>query len=221
MVGREKPMPISVAIVEDNPDFRLGTSLILKTSPGYQVLGEFASAEEFLERFEDIHPEVVLMDISLPGMTGIEATRLIKEKNSRVQIVILTVHEDDDTVFRAICAGAIGYVTKPVLPATLIEAVDFAFGGGTPMSPHIARRVLNMFRDFHPPQKADYQLTEREIKVLERLVEGDDYKQIADALYISLFTVRAHLRNIYDKLHVHSKSQAVAKALQEHLIPTK
>jgi DNA-binding NarL/FixJ family response regulator len=214
-------MPISVAIVEDNPDFRLGTSLILKTSPGYQVVGEFPSAEELLERFDDIRPEVVLMDISLPGMTGIEATRLLKEKDPRIQIVILTVHEDDDTVFRAICAGAIGYVTKPVLPATLIEAVDFAFGGGTPMSPHIARRVLNMFRDFHPPQKADYQLTEREIKVLERLVEGDDYKQIAEALFISLFTVRAHLRNIYDKLHVHSKSQAVAKALQEHLIPPK
>jgi DNA-binding NarL/FixJ family response regulator len=212
-------MPISVAIVEDNPDFRLGTSLILKTSPGYQVVGAYASAEDFLGVFDDIHPEVVLMDISLPGMTGIEATRLLKEKNPRVQIVILTVHEDDDTVFRAICAGAIGYVTKPVLPATLIEAVDFAFGGGTPMSPHIARRVLQMFRDFNPPQKADYQLTEREISVLELLVEGDDYKQIADALFISLFTVRAHLRNIYDKLHVHSKSQAVAKALQEHLIP--
>jgi DNA-binding NarL/FixJ family response regulator len=214
-------MPISVAIVEDNPDFRLGASLILKTSPGYQVVGEFGSAEDFLEKFDNIHPDVVLMDISLPGITGIEATKQIKEANSRVQIVILTVHEDDETVFRAICAGAIGYVTKPVLPASLLEAVDFAFGGGTPMSPHIARRVLTMFREFHPPQKADYQLTEREIRVLERLVEGDDYKQIADALYISLFTVRAHLRNIYDKLHVHSKSQAVAKALQERLIPTK
>jgi len=214
-------MPICVAIVEDNPDFRLGTSLILKTSPGYLVVGEFVSAEDLLQGIDDIHPDVVLMDISLPGMTGIEATRILKETAPRVQIVILTVHEDDDTVFRAICAGAIGYVTKPVLPATLLEAVDFAFGGGTPMSPHIARRVLQMFTEFHPPRKADYQLTDREISVLERLVDGDDYKQIADALFISLFTVRAHLRNIYDKLHVHSKSQAVAKALQEHLLPSR
>jgi DNA-binding NarL/FixJ family response regulator len=214
-------MPICVAIVEDNPDFRLGASLILKTAPGYDVVGEYASAEEFIGALDTLHPDVVLMDISLPGMTGIEATRLIKERNPRIQIVILTVHEDDDTVFNAICAGAIGYVTKPVMPASLVEAVEFAFGGGTPMSPHIARRVLQMFKDFHPPQKADYQLTEREITVLQRLVDGDDYKQIADALFISLFTVRAHLRNIYDKLHVHSKSQAVAKALQEHLIPRK
>jgi DNA-binding NarL/FixJ family response regulator len=221
MVGQGERMPICVAIVEDNPDFRLGTSLILKTSPGYLVVGEFVSAEDLLRGMDDIHPDVVLMDISLPGMTGIEATRILKERTPRVQIVILTVHEDDDTVFRAICAGAIGYVTKPVLPASLLEAVDFAFGGGTPMSPHIARRVLQMFREFHPPRKADYQLTDREISVLERLVDGDDYKQIADALFISLFTVRAHLRNIYDKLHVHSKSQAVAKALQEHLLPSR
>ncbi len=221
MVGQGERMPICVAIVEDNPDFRLGTSLILKTSPGYLVVGEFVSAEDLLEGIDDIHPDVVLMDISLPGMTGIEATRILKERKPRVQIVILTVHEDNDTVFRAICAGAIGYVTKPVLPASLLEAVDFAFGGGTPMSPHIARRVLQMFREFHPPRKADYQLTDREISVLERLVDGDDYKQIADALFISLFTVRAHLRNIYDKLHVHSKSQAVAKALQEHLLPSR
>lgn len=221
MVGHGEHMPIGVAIVEDNADFRLGTSLILTTSPGYQVEGEFASAEEFLHALDEIHPDVVLMDISLPGITGIEATRILKERSPRVQIVILTVHQDDESVFRAICAGAIGYVTKPVLPAALLEAVEFAFGGGTPMSPHIARRVLQMFREFHPPRKADYQLTEREISVLERLVEGDDYRQIADTLFISLFTVRAHLRNIYDKLHVHSKSQAVAKALQEHLLPSR
>lgn len=107
------------------------------------------------------------------------------------------------------------------MPAQLLEAVELAFGGGTPMSPHIARRVLEMFKTYAPPRQADYNLTEREVGVLERLVEGDDYKQIADALFISVYTVRAHLRNIYDKLHVHSKSQAVSKALQEHLLPKK
>lgn len=212
-------MPISVAIIDDNPDFRMGTSLILKTSPGYQVVGEYGTAEDFLTHSATIDPDVVLMDISLPGISGIEATRILREQHPRFQIIVLTVHQDDDNVFRAICAGAIGYVTKPVLPSALLEAVEFAFGGGTPMSPNIARRVLTMFRDFVPPLKSDYQLTSREIAVLERLVEGDDYQQIAETLFISVYTVRAHLRNIYDKLHVHSKSQAVAKALQEHILP--
>lgn len=221
MAVHENRMPIRVAIVEDNPDFRMGTSLILKTSPGFQVAGEFCSAEEFFDASERIDPDVVLMDISLPGMTGIEATRLLREHHPRYQIIVLTVHQDDDSVFRAICAGAIGYVIKPVMPATLLEAVEQAFGGGTPMSPNIARRVLTMFKDFRPPDKVDHQLTQREVAVLERLVEGDDYQQIADALYISVFTVRAHLRNIYDKLHVHSKSQAVARALQDGIVPRK
>jgi DNA-binding NarL/FixJ family response regulator len=161
------------------------------------------------------------MDIGLPGLSGIEATGLLKERFPRVQTVILSVHEDGENVFRAICAGAIGYLAKPVMPAQLLEAVELAFGGGTPMSPHVARRVLEMFKTYAPPRQADHNLTEREIGVLERLVEGDDYKQIADALFISLYTVRAHIRNIYDKLHVHSKSQAVSKALQEHLLPKK
>jgi DNA-binding NarL/FixJ family response regulator len=211
-------MPITIAIIEDNPEFPMGTSLILRTSHGCQVAGECASAEDFFEALGDIDPDVVLMDISLPGMTGIEATRLLREQRPRYQIVVLTVHQDDDNVFQAICAGAIGYVTKPVLPAVLLDAVEQAFGGGTPMSPTIARRVLTMFRDFRPHGKVDHQLTTREVAVLERLVEGDDYHQIADALFISVFTVRAHLRNIYDKLHVHSKSQAVARALQDHIV---
>jgi DNA-binding NarL/FixJ family response regulator len=221
MPVKETRMPIRVAIVEDNPDFRMGTSMIIRTSPGFQLAGEFSCAEDFLTVCGQIDPDVVLMDISLPGMTGIEATRLLREQHPRYQVIVLTVHQDDDSVFRAICAGAIGYVIKPVLPATLLEVVEHAFGGGTPMSPNIARRVLTMFKDFRPPDKVDHQLTQREVAVLERLVEGDDYQQIADILFISVFTVRAHLRNIYDKLHVHSKSQAVARALQDHILPRK
>jgi DNA-binding NarL/FixJ family response regulator len=135
-----------------------------------------------------------------------------------MQVIILSVFEDDDNVFRAICAGAIGYVAKPVMPQQLLEAVENAFNGGTPMSPHIARKVIEMFKQNAPPPKADYHLTERELDVLERLVQGDDYKQIAEKLFLSVFTVRAHLRNIYDKLHVHSKSQAVSKALNERIL---
>ena len=158
------------------------------------------------------------MDISLPGMTGIEAIRRLRAQHPRVQAVVLSVHDDGEHVFQAICAGAVGYLTKPVMPGTLAEAVESAFAGGTPMSPHIARQVLDMFRTYVPPPLADHNLTDREIAVLERLVEGDGYKEIGEALFISVYTVRAHLRNIYDKLHVHSKSQAVSKALKERLL---
>jgi DNA-binding NarL/FixJ family response regulator len=211
-------MPISVAIVEDNPDFRLGTSYILKSSKECIVAGEYENAEDFIDSIDRIHPDVVLMDIGLPGISGIEATDILKKNYPRLQIVILSVHEDDDNVFKAICAGAIGYVTKPIMPNQLLEAVDFAFTGGTPMSPHIARKVLQMFKDHVPPQKADYNLTERELEVLDHLVQGEDYKVIADRMILSVFTIRAHIRNIYDKLHVHSKSQAVSKTLKEGLL---
>ena len=212
-------MAITVAIVEDNPDYRSGVSHILRASPGCEVTGEYSSAEEFFEDFDNCSPDVVLMDIGLPRMSGIEATTLLKRKHPRVQVVILSVYEDDESVFQAICAGASGYVAKPVMPQELIEAVEHAFSGGTPMSPRIARKVLDMFRQYAPPIKADYNLTPRELEVLEHLVRGEDYKEIADKLFLSLFTVRAHIRNIYDKLHVHSKSQAVAKTLTEKVLP--
>lgn len=134
---------------------------------------------------------------------------------------MLSVYEDDDNVFRAICAGASGYVTKPVMPQQLLDAVEQAFGGGTPMSPHIARKVLQMFKHYAPPPRADYNLTDRECEVLKLLTQGDDYKQIADKLFLSVFTIRAHIRNIYDKLHVHSKSQAVATALKEGIVSSR
>jgi DNA-binding NarL/FixJ family response regulator len=211
-------MPITVAIVEDNSDYRNGISYLLRASPSCKIVGEFANAEDFLDEVDDIQPDVVLMDIGLPGISGIEATSIVKQKYPRMQVIILSVFEDDDNVFRAICAGAIGYVAKPVMPQQLLEAVENAFNGGTPMSPHIARKVIEMFKQNAPPPKADYHLTERELDVLERLVQGDDYKQIAEKLFLSVFTVRAHLRNIYDKLHVHSKSQAVSKALNERIL---
>lgn len=217
----EATVPITVAIVEDNPDYRLGISYVLRASPGVSVLGEYASAEALFEALPSATPDVVLMDLGLPGMTGVGAIERLRALAPRVQPIVLSVHEDDDHVFRAVCAGAVGYLTKPVMPAALLEAIEAAFGGGTPMSPHVARRVLDMFRKHAPPPHADYDLTAREVDVLERLVEGRGYKEIADALFISVYTVRAHLRNIYEKLHVHSKSQAVSKALQEGLLPRK
>lgn len=215
----EASVPIAVAIVEDNPDYRMGISCVLRASPGVCVQGEYATAEAFFKALPEATPDVVLMDLGLPGMTGVAAIERLRALAPRVQPIVLSVHEDDDHVFHAVCAGAVGYLTKPVMPETLLEAVEAAFGGGTPMSPHVARRVLEMFRRHAPPPHADYALTTREVEVLERLVEGRGYREIADALFISLYTVRAHLRNIYEKLHVHSKSQAVSKVLKEGLLP--
>ncbi len=214
-------MPITVAIVEDNADYRLGTAYVLRNSSGCSCVGMYETAEEFIDAFDDISPDVVLMDIGLPGMSGIDATAYLKREHPRVEIIMLSVYDDDDNVFRAVCAGASGYVTKPVAPQQLLDAVEHAFGGGTPMSPHIARKVLQMFKQYAPPPRADYNLTDRECEVLKLLTQGDDYKQIADKLFLSVFTIRAHIRNIYDKLHVHSKSQAVAKALKQGIVTSK
>ncbi|KAA0231934.1 response regulator transcription factor [bacterium] len=214
-------MSITVAVVEDNPNLLAGTSYILRASPSYKVVGEYPHAEGLLDEVDDCKPDVVLMDIGLPGMSGIAATAELKRRYPHMQIIILSVFEDDENVFQAICAGACGYIAKPVMPAELLEAVEQAFGGSSPMSPKIARKVLELFRRHMPPPRADYNLTERELEVLDLLTQGADHKQIAEKLFLSPYTIRAHLRNIYDKLHVHSKSQAVAKALQERLLPRK
>jgi DNA-binding NarL/FixJ family response regulator len=212
-------MSIAVAIVEDSPDIRAGTSYILRSSPAFAVVGEFETAEELFDAEGEIGPDVVLMDLGLPGMSGIEAIGRLKESYPRLEIVVLSMFEDDDNVFRALCAGASGYITKPATPQQITDAVEHAFSGGTPMSPRIARKVLDIFKQIAPPPKADYSLTPRELEILDHLVQGDDYKAIAQKLFLSLFTVRAHIRNIYDKLHVHTKSQAVGKALKERVIP--
>lgn len=210
-------MAISVAIVEDNKDLRVGTTYVLKASPALEVVGSYESAEELLDSFEETKPDVVLMDIELPGISGIEATAKLKADHPNVQIVILSVFEDDENVFQAICSGACGYISKPVMPNRVLDIVEQAFAGSSPMSPHIARKVLEMFKKHLPPPKADYNLTPREIEVLDMLIQGFDNKMIAEKMFLSTYTIRAHIRNIYDKLHVHSKSQAVAKALKERI----
>lgn len=214
-------MAIAVSIVEDNKDSRMGTAYVLRSAPGMTVVGEYVSAEDLFDDIDDHIPDVVLMDIGLPGISGVEATARLKRDFPRIEVIMFSVYEDDDNLFKAICAGASGYVTKPIMPQRLLEAIEQAFGGGTPMSPHIARKVLHLFRKNAPPPRADHNLTPRELEILDCLVQGDDYKIIAEKLFLSIFTVRAHIRNIYDKLHVHSKSQAVSKALTERLIPQK
>ena len=163
-------------------------------------------------------PDVILTDIGLPGMSGIEGTRVLCERHPHVPVLVLSVYGDDDNVFQAICAGASGYLLKNTPPARLLESLTEVAQGGAPMSPEIARRVVELFRKFRPPDRATYHLTPQEIELLKLMVEGHHYKTAADVMGISTNTVSFHLKNIYQKLQVHSKTEAVAKALRERLI---
>jgi len=218
MAASPPPDPISVWLVEDDPLFRETIEQLLTEADGVEQPLTFETCEAALEMCErGLAPEVVLMDISLPGMSGIEGIRRIKARSPTSHIVMLTVHEDNDKIFEAICAGASGYLLKPSSAEAIVEAVQAARHGGAPINPQIASKVLHMFTDLAVP-KGDYGLTDREREVLEHLVAGRTKKRIAAQLHISYHTVDMHVRNIYAKLHVHSRSGAVAKALKERLI---
>jgi DNA-binding NarL/FixJ family response regulator len=174
--------------------------------------------EEAIGKIKYNLPDVVLSDIGLPGMDGIEGIKILKEQFPDLTILMLKVYDDNERIFDALCAGACGYLLKKTPPAKLIESLREAVGGGSPMSPEVARRVITLFRNFRPPEKADYDLTPHEARLLKLLVEGHSYKSAALELKVSVNTIAFHLKNIYDKLQVHSKSEAVAKALQNRLI---
>jgi DNA-binding NarL/FixJ family response regulator len=207
-----------VAIVEDHGDLALSLGLILKTTPGYACVGCYGTCEDLLEHLAAIEPAVILMDIGLPGMSGIEGVARVKAARPEIQILILTIYEDDNRVFKAVCSGASGYLLKTSSPLEILSAIEQVAGGGVPMSPVIARKVIAMFRDFAPRPETCENLTPREQEVLKALVAGLDYKEIAQRLFISLDTVRNHIRHIYEKLRVHTKSAAVAKALRQRLV---
>lgn len=215
--------PIKVAVVEDISDIRESLRIMLNGSPGFRCSGAYRTAEEALGQIapdlpDAALPDVVLMDIGLPRLSGIEAARLLKAAHPKILIVILTVYEDDDRIFNSLCAGACGYLLKKTPPARLLDSIREAFDGGSPMSPEIARRVVELFQKFHPPQSADCQLTPHEIRLLKLLAEGHSYRSAAALLGVTTHAVSFHLRNIYEKLQVHSKSEAVAKALRDRLI---
>jgi len=163
-------------------------------------------------------PDVVLCDIGLPGMSGIEGIRILKEIDPGLLVLMLTIYDDDDRIFEAICAGATGYLLKKTPPARLLESLREAVNGGAPMSPEVARRVITLFRDIRPPKRADYDLTPHETRLLRLLLEGYNYKTAAAELGVTVHTISFHLRSIYEKLQVHSKSEAVAKALRNRLV---
>jgi DNA-binding NarL/FixJ family response regulator len=211
---------LSIAIVEDDASVRAGWVSILERLPGYHVAGEFGSGEEALEKLPKAPSDFVLMDINLPGMSGIECTRELKRRLPDVQVLMLTMFGDRDRIFDALRAGASGYLLKRTTPSALKASLEEALAGGAPMSPYVARQVVQYFQTPEPPSAANParapevdRLSPKETDILKLLSEGCQYKEIADKCEISMDTVRTHIRRIYHKLHVHSRTDAVVKYL--------
>ncbi len=208
----------SIWIIEDHAAFRRTLVRVLNAEEGLQCTRDFDSCEKALAALAgDDVPDAILLDVGLPGMSGLEGIRLIKECSPKTLVVVLTVFEDDDKVFSAICAGAAGYLLKTSSAAEIIQAVRDALAGGSPMTSRIARRVLDMFARLAPKQ-SDYGLSEREKEILQLMVTGLIKKEIADRLTLSIHTVDTYLRRIYEKLEVNTRTGAVAKALKEGLV---
>lgn len=209
-------MNIKVAIIEDHKEYRESIYFILHATEGFQCIGKYTSVEDALKSMPP--PDVVLLDINLPGMSGIEGIEKIKEIYPDTKVVMLTVFDDNKNVFHAILSGADGYILKKTQPIRLIQAIEDAAAGGSPMTPTIAKQALELFKDHVPHRSNRDSLTEREHEILSLIIDGLDNEEISSKLFISLQTVRNHIRHIYEKLHVHSKSQAVVKALKEGII---
>jgi len=207
--------PIKVVIIEDRREIREGLATLIQFTEGYSCVGRFYSMEEALQQMGTSPPDVALLDIGLPGMSGIEGIEILKERYPHLLILVLTVYDDDERIFRAMCAGASGYLLKKTPPARLLESISEAVAGGAPMSPEVARRVVLLFRKFAPPKNVDHQLTAHETRLLKLLVEGYNFKNVAAKLGVSVNTISFHMRSIYEKLQVHSKTEAVAKALRD------
>lgn len=209
---------IKTAIVEDMRDIREGLVTLINFTDGFTCTGSYRSMEDAIPQIKHNLPDVLLSDIGLPGMTGIEGIKILKEKYPNMTILMLTVYEDDERIFDAICAGASGYLLKRTSPAKILENIREAVSGGAPMSPEVATRVIKLFREVRPPEKVEYDLTPHETRLLKLLVEGHNYTTAAEELRVSYNTIKFHMRHIYEKLQVHSKSAAVAKALKERLL---
>ncbi|MGM9509098.1 response regulator [Larkinella sp. GY13] len=209
-----------VILYEDNTAIRDSLSILLEGMPGLELIGAFPNPVSWDSQLRDTQPDVIMMDIEMPGLDGIQATQAIHAKYPLINIVMLTVFQEEDKIFRALCAGAVGYILKNSTPTRLIEAVQDAHAGGAPLSPNIARKAVRFFQQLPSPKTAetDHSLTPREHETLRYLVQGLSYKMIADRMSISYETVRTYMKHIYEKLHVVSMTEAVAKALREGLV---
>jgi DNA-binding NarL/FixJ family response regulator len=212
------PPDIKVAIIEDQRKFREYLAALIDGSPGFRCTGSFRSMEEALDRMMADLQDVVLVDIGLPGMDGIEGIRILKARFPKLILLMHTVYDGDERIFDALCAGASGYLLKKTSPVRLLESVREAMDGGAPMTPEVAHQVVRLFRDIRPRETSNDQLTPHEVRLLEMLAEGHNYETAAVKLGVTTHTISFHLQQIYEKLHVHSKTEAVAKALRHRLI---
>ncbi|MEP6795034.1 MAG: response regulator transcription factor [Saprospiraceae bacterium] len=212
-------MTIKVAIFEDNHNYRISLYQLINGSEGFECVGAFEDCSRLLEKMKTISPDIVLMDIELPGINGIEAVRILKEEYPSLKIMMQTIFEENEKIFQSILAGASGYILKNTSPSGILDAIKEIYEGGAPMSPSIAIKVLKMMinKPDHPRVNT-FNLSDREKEILSCLVKGMSYQLIADSCFISIDTVRGHIRNIYEKLHVHSKGAAVAKAIKGNIV---
>ncbi len=209
-------MPINLVIYEDNTRLRESLLLLLGNDPNHNVTGAYANCNNVMEDMAVAEPELVVMDIDMPGINGIEGVRLIKETYPDIKIIMHTVFEDDNRIFDSICAGADGYLLKNTSPSKLLDSLHEVMNGAVPMSPFVAQRVFQHFRQ--KEVEPDFKLTGREKEILQLLVKGNSYKMIASELKISMDTVKKHLQNTYHKLHVSCGTEAVAKAIRHKIV---
>ncbi|WP_026966527.1 response regulator [Algoriphagus terrigena] len=209
---------IKLLIYEDNPQLREGLTMLIDGSEGFSVLAAFKNCSNVAHEIKIFRPDVVLMDIDMPGVNGLEGLKIIRQTEDQVKVLMLTVFDDHQNIFDALKSGANGYILKKTPPARLLEYIQEASTGGAPMTSSVAAQVLKMFSQLNTVAEKDYNLTEREKEVLQWLVNGYSYKMIASEMFIAMDTVRSHIKKIYEKLHVNSKSEAVAKAFRDNIV---
>jgi DNA-binding NarL/FixJ family response regulator len=209
---------IKLLIYEDNPQLREGLTMLIDGTDGFDVMAAFKNCNNVLEQVEAFDPDVILMDIDMPGINGIEGLKLIRQRNQKTKVLMLTVFDDNKNVFEALKNGANGYILKKTPPDKLLEYIKEASTGGAPMTASIATQVLQMFAQLNGQHNDQYNLSDREKQVLQLLVNGYSYKMIAAEMFIAIDTVRSHIKKIYEKLQVNSKSEAVAKAFKDKLL---
>lgn len=211
-------MPVTIALIEDQREIREGLAILIGGTDGFRIAGSYGSMESALPRIAADAPHLILIDAGLPGMSGIEGIPLLRERCPEAVVMVLSVHGDDERIFSALCAGASGYLLKNTPPARLLDSLREAISGGAPMSPEVARRVVTMFREFRPPERADYDLTPHEARLLKLIADGHNCRRAAAELGVSINTISFHMKRIYEKLHVHSRSEAMAKAFRLGLV---
>ncbi|HLF65300.1 MAG TPA: response regulator transcription factor [Saprospiraceae bacterium] len=209
-------MAVRIVLFEDNNKLRQSLATLLGNHADFEVVGDFPDCMNAVEVVRELDPDVVLMDIDMPGKSGIEGVSMVKQTKPTASVIIFTVFDDDDKLFKCLCAGANGYLLKKISPKKLVEAIQEVLDGGAPLSPQIAKKVLNTFHTNNSQFK--YALRPREIEVLQYLTKGYGSKQIAAEMFLSFETIRSHLKSIYEKLHVNCGKEAIVKALQERIV---